>query len=330
MNTTILGTGSYLPKEVLTSEELDVRLGVDAGWIFDKTLIRERRVAAPHEASSDLATEAAQRALDAACVDAADVDLIVLATSTPDQPLPATACLVQRNLGATGAAAFDVGAVCTGFVYALSVADAMLAANPQYEAALVIGVDTYSRILDYTDRRTACLFGDGAGAVVLGRSAGTAGILGGVLGADGSLADLVQIPGGGSRKPASADTVEHGDHFFKMRGREVRTVTGAAISGLIDDVLKSAGVTMDDVDLVVPHQANGVMMREWSDKLGIGSDVMHMTVGTTGNTGAASVPICLDDAARADRLAAGDIVLLVAFGGGFTWGGHVLRWNGCV
>jgi len=328
MNTTILGTGSYLPKEVLTSEELGARLGVADGWIFDKTLIRERRVAAPHEASSDLATEAAQRALDDAGIDAADVDLIVLATSTPDQPLPATACLVQRNLGAAGAAAFDVAAVCTGFVYALSVANAMLAATPQYRVVLVIGVDTYSRILDYRDRRTACLFGDGAGAVVLGRTDGPRGILGGVLGADGSLADLVEIPGGGSRKPASADTVEQGDHFFKMRGREVRTAAGTAITGLIADILGAAGITMDDVNLVVPHQANGVMMREWSTKLGLAPEMMHMTVGTTGNTGAASVPIGLDDAARTGRLSTGDIVLTVAFGGGFTWGGLVLRWGG--
>lgn len=327
MNTTILGTGSYLPKEVLTSEELGARLGVAEDWIFDKTLIKERRVAAPYEASSDLATEAAKRALDAAGVDAADVDLIVLATSTPDQPLPATACLVQRDLGAAGAAAFDVAAVCTGFVYALTIADAMLTAGP-HRVALVIGVDTYSRILDYTDRRTACLFGDGAGAVVLGRADGEPGLLGGTLGADGSLAHLVEIPAGGSRKPPTAETVDAGEHFFTMRGREVRAVTGTAVAGLVADVLAAADTRMDDVDLIIPHQANGTMLREWSVTLGLAPELMHMTIGTTGNTGAASVPIGLDDAVRTGRLRVGDTALLVAFGGGFTWGGLVLRWTG--
>ena len=326
MNTTILGTGSYLPKEVLTSADLDVRLGVADGWTFDKTLIRERRVAAPHEASSDLATEAAKRALADAGVAVDEVDLIVLATSTPDQPIPATACLVQRNLSAVGAAAFDVAAVCTGFVYALVLANAMLVATPRYRTALVIGVDTYSRILDYSDRRTACLFGDGAGAVVLGR--GRRGILGSVLGADGSLAHIVDIPGGGSRRPTSPATIAEGDHYFKMQGREVRAVTSTLITGLITDTLDAAGVSLEDVDMVIPHQANGVMMREWSARLGLAPGAMHMTIGRTGNTGAASVPIALDDAARNGRLSEGDIALLVAFGGGFTWGGLVLRWMG--
>lgn len=328
MNTTILGTGSYLPKEVLSSADLEAHLGLAPGWIFERTLIRERRVAAPHEASSDLATEAAERALADAGTSIEDVDLIVLATATPDQPIPATACFVQRNLGATGAAAFDVAAVCTGFVYALVLADAMLAATPRYRTVLVIGVDTYSRILDYTDRRTACLFGDGAGAVVLGQDGSSDhGILGNVLGADGSLSHLVEIPGGGSRRPASEETVAHGDHYFTMLGREVRKVTGAAVVGLVNDTLDAAGIALEDVDLVIPHQANGVMMREWSAKLGLDPDLMHMTVGTTGNTGAASIPIGLDDAARTGRLSAGDIALLVAFGGGLTWGGVAMRWG---
>lgn len=325
MYTTILGTGSYLPKEVLTSSELDARLGVADGWIFEKTLIRERRVAAPYEASSDLATEAAARALDDAGVTAADVDLIVLATSTPDQLIPATACFVQRDLGATGAAAFDVSAVCTGFVYAMVLADAMLTAVPHYGTALVIGVDTYSRVLDYTDRRTACLFGDGAGAIVLGRGEERA-ILGSVLGADGSLAHLIEIPGGGSRRPPSADMIEERDHYFRMLGREVRAVTGASVKCLVASTLEEAGLRLEDVALVIPHQANGIMLREWSATLGLAPEQMYMTIGTTGNTGAASVPIGLDDAVRTGRLKDGDIAVLFAFGGGLTWGGLALRW----
>lgn len=328
MTTAILGTGSYLPQRVLTSAELGESLGVGEQWILDKTGIRERRVAAADEATSDMAAQAANRALRAACVDPTDVDLLIVATSTPDQPMPATACEVQGKIGATHAAAFDVDAVCSGFVFALVTAHSMLLADPEARTALVIGADTYSRILDYNDRRTSVLFGDGAGAVVLGKSTNGQGILATMLGSDGTLSELVQIPGGGSRKPPSPATIEAGEHYFAMRGREVRDLAGRVLPTVVTQVLKGCGLELSDVDLIVPHQANGVMLTELANTLELRPGQMHLTVARYGNTGAASVPITLDDAVRTGRVQENNGVLLVAFGGGMTWGGAALRWAG--
>jgi 3-oxoacyl-[acyl-carrier-protein] synthase-3 len=322
----ILGTGSYVPDSVLTSAELGARLGVGEKWIIDKTRIRERRVAAADEATSDLAAHAARRALDAAGVPAADVDIVLVATSTPDQPMPATACAVQARIGATRAAAFDLDAVCSGFLYALVTARGLLAMDDEARTALVIGADTYSRILDYDDRRTAILFGDGAGAVVLGKTASGAGVLSTVLGSDGTKQDLVRIPAGGSRQPATEATLAAGEHYFAMRGREVRDLAARVLPDVVERVLKSAGLALSDVDLLVPHQANGVMLADLADVLGLRPDQMHLTVGQLGNTGAASVPITLDDAVRSGRVQENDVVVLVAFGGGMTWGGAACRW----
>jgi 3-oxoacyl-(acyl-carrier-protein) synthase III len=328
VNTTILGTGSYLPEHVLTSAELGDRLGIGGQWIVDKTGIRERRVAAAEEATSDLATRAAQRALDAAGIAAADVDLIVLATSTPDQPMPATACLVQANLGATRAAAFDVDAVCSGFVYAFVVAHALLMSDATRTTALVIGADTYSRVLDYTDRRTAVLFGDGAGAVVLRKSSGTdGGVLATTMASDGTTADLVRIPAGGSRTPASRETVDAGLHYFAMRGGDVRRLAGKVLPEVIADLLDAAKLRLDDIDLVIPHQANGVMLAELAATLELRDETMHLTVDRFGNTGAGSIPITLDDAVRKGRVAPGAHLLFIAVGGGMTWGGVAFRWE---
>lgn len=315
-----------MPESVLTSAELGDRLGVGEEWITERTGIQERRIAAPHEATSDLASNAARRALDAAGVVATDVDLIVLATSTPDQPMPATACHVQAKIGANRAAAFDVDAVCSGFVYAFVVAHAMLTADPNLATALVIGADTYSRILDYTDRRTAVLFGDGAGAVVLGRTDGEVSMLASTLSSDGATADLVKIVAGGSRVPASTLTVATGQHHFAMRGGDVRRMAGKTLPAVVSDLLDAASLSLSDVDLIVPHQANGVMLAELANALDLAPDVMHLTVERYGNTGAGSVPITLDDAARAGRLDRDSLLLLVAFGGGMTWGGVALRW----
>jgi 3-oxoacyl-(acyl-carrier-protein) synthase III len=328
MNTAILGTGSYLPHQVLTSAELGERLGIGEQWILDRTHIAQRRIAQPDEATSDLATAAARAALAGAGVDAADVDLIIVATSTPDQPMPATACVVQANLGAVNAAAFDVDAVCSGFIYALTTADALLRARePESGVALVIGAETYSRVLNYADRRTCVLFGDGAGAVVLGRRFDDTGLLVSRINSDGRYAELVQVRGGGSRRPASAETIAAGQHYIEMRGRDVRQLAADVLPNLATDVLASAGLDMSDVDLFVPHQANGTMLADLGAKLGVRPGQMHLTVGRYGNTGAASIPITLDDAVRTGRLAVDDLVLLLAFGGGMTWGGAALRWS---
>lgn len=327
VNTEIRGTGSYLPELVLTSEELAKRLDVDDAWIERKTRIRERRIAAPHEATSDLATHAARRALASAGVDPEEVDIIIVATSTPDRPMPATACTVQSNLGTTRAAAFDVDAVCTGFVYALSVAHSMLIADPRAQTALVIGADTYSRILNYADRSTSVLFGDGAGAVIVGKRNDAEGIRARTLGADGAFADLVQIPAGGSRMPPTRDTVDDGLHHFAMRGREVRDLTMKILPELISDLLADADMDLSEIDVIVPHQANGVMLLDWARELGVRPDVMHTTVERYGNTGAASIPITLDDAVKTGRIASGANLVFVALGGGVTWGGVALTWT---
>ncbi|MFF5987566.1 3-oxoacyl-ACP synthase III family protein [Prauserella flavalba] len=326
MNTAILGTGSYLPDGVLTSAELGARLGVGEEWVLRKTGIRQRRVAAAHEATSDLGSHAAERALEAAGIPAADVDLIVLATSTKDQPMPATACQVQAKIGAHRAAAFDIDAVCTGFVYGLVTANAMLTADPERRVAVVIGADLYSRFLDYDDRRTSCLLGDGAGAVVLAKSGEHQGIITSTIGSDGTLAHLVQIPGGGSRRPPSFETVAGKEHYFTMIGREVRSLAAEVLPEVVAELLKAADLTLEDVELLVPHQANGVMLAEWAESLRLAPGQLHLTVDRYGNTGAASVPITLDDAVRAGRLSPGDIALLLAFGGGMTWGGTAIRW----
>lgn len=326
MQIAITGTGSYLPDRILGNAEIADRLGIGEQWILDKTGIKERRVAASEEATSDLSTVAARRALDAAEVRAADVDVIIVATASPDQPIPATACFVQANIGASRAVGFDLAAACTGFVYALSVARDMLTADPRRQTALVIGADIYSRSVDYSDKKTCVLLGDGAGAVVLQKSTGGGGVLSTSIASDGDLTDLAYIPAGGSRKPASAATLNGGEHYLHMRGREVRETVAGLLPGLISRLLEDAEVAFTDVNLIVPHQANGVMISEWAHSLGVAPHVVHQTVAWSGNTGAASVPIALDDAVRCGVVGRDDIILMIAFGAGVTWGGVMIRW----
>ncbi|HEX6351903.1 ketoacyl-ACP synthase III [Actinophytocola sp.] len=322
----ILATGARLPVRVVTNEELAGPLGVSPDWIEDRTGVRERRRAAAGEATSDLATAAARRALAAAGVDARDVGLIIVGTSTPDMPLPATACQVQANLGACGACAMDIDAVCTGFVYALDVAHKMMRCDPSLRYALVIGGDTYSRILDYRDRRTCVLFGDGAGAVVLGRSEHAARVEYTKLGSDGTKNDYVNIPGGGSRRPSSVEGVNAGEQFFKMNGKLVREFVSEHLPAMVDDVLAGRDLTVSDIDLFVPHQANGRVLEDVSKEMGFLPEQLAVTVDRYGNTGAASIPITLDDAVNAGRAKAGDRVLLAGLGGGMTWGTVLLTW----
>lgn len=327
MNTAIVGTGSYLPEIILANAELAERLHIDEQWILAKTGIQRRRIAEPAQMTSDLAARAATAALDAAGIRAIDVDLIVLATATKDQPIPATASVVQAKIGASRAAAFDVDAACTGFIYGLIAAHSMLLADRRQQVALVIGAELYSRFLDYSDKRTCVLLGDGAGAVVLTKTSTGTGLLSSTLASDGTQANLVEIPAGGSRHPASKDTVASRSHFLKMQGREAREFAAKVLPELVAELLQSADMRLSDVRLIVPHQANGVMLGEWAETLHLTPGQMHTTVREYGNTGAASVPITLDDGVRNGHINNGDVLLLLAFGGGATWGGTTVRWS---
>ncbi len=319
----ILGTGSYLPDRIVSNTEIAGPAGVDADWIERKTGIRTRRRAAPGQATSDLAAEAARRALAAAGADARDVTAIVVATSTPDQPQPATASFVQDLIGAEHAAAVDVNAVCSGFVYALAMAGGLLRSSVTGGAgglALVIGADVYSRILDYQDRKTAILFGDGAGAVVLGPVSSGRGLYAERLRGFGSEHGLIGVAAGGSRRPASAGTLSEGGHYFRMDGRGVRDFVAAQVPKLVHGLLDEARLRPEELHHLVPHQANGVMLRELADRLELPDTRMHLNVEHYGNTGAASIPIALDEAWRGQGVAPGESVLLAGFGGGMNCG----------
>lgn len=322
----IIGTGSYLPDRVVTNAEIAPAAGVDAAWIERKTGIRERRHAAPGQATSNLAAIAADRALLAAGLSPDDVDHVVVATSTPDHPQPATASLVQHLIGARSAGAVDVNAVCSGFVYALAMAEGLLHARGGGHA-LVIGADIYSRILDARDRRTAVLFGDGAGAVVLGAVPAGGGVIGTRLRGHGDEHELIGVRAGGSRLPASVRSVLDGEHFFRMNGRGVREFVTAHVPGAIAGALRESGVSATTVDHFVPHQANGVMLGELAGALDLPNARLHLTVGEFANTGAASVPITLDSAHQSGALRAGDVVLLAGFGGGMNLGVSLCRWT---
>ncbi|WP_327364767.1 3-oxoacyl-ACP synthase III family protein [Streptomyces sp. NBC_01296] len=328
----ILGTGSYLPERIVPNETIAARTGVTPAWIERKTGIRERRYAAPHEAASDLAAEAAVRALENSGTAPEDLAWIVVATSTPDHSQPATAALVQHRLGAYRAAAFDVNAVCSGFAVALHTGARLLAApeaDGRRRRALIIGADVYSRIIDPADRRTAPLFGDGAGAVVLGPVQEGYGLLGTGLRTDGRLHDLIGVTAGGSRMPATPKTVARGDHWFTMRGRDVREFVVRELPGAIAQTLTAFDVHPDEIAHFVPHQANGEMLRSLAGSLGLTRAVLHLPVERHGNTGAASIPLALDHAVRADGgPAEGDLVLLAGFGGGMTVGTALMRWGG--
>jgi 3-oxoacyl-[acyl-carrier-protein] synthase-3 len=321
----IVSVGSYLPSRVVPNAVLERELGLEPGWIFRKTGIRARRRAAGDESTADLATAAAERALAYADLEPQQLDLVVVATSSPDWIQPATACAVQHRLGAHRAAAFDLGAVCSGFVYALGIVSNVLRANTGFRTAIVVAAETYSRILDYRDRSTCVLFGDGAGAVVLGPVPEGEGVLSFALGADGSKADLVQIPAGGARRPATDETVAAREHYFRMDGRAVRRYVRENFAVAAQTALDRAGSSFDEIDLVVPHQANRVMLDECARPLRIPPERFRFTIEKYGNTAAASIPITLDDAITRRRARPLDTALLIAFGGGMTWASCVTR-----
>ncbi|MGV9310723.1 3-oxoacyl-ACP synthase III family protein [Streptomyces sp. NPDC003691] len=322
----ILGTGAYLPPAEVTNDEIAVRAGVTDEWIVRKTGIRSRRRADPGQATSDLAAAAGARALEQAGVGGEEVAYIVVATSTPDHPQPSTAAIVQHRLGAVNAAAFDLNAVCSGFVYALTVVERMLSTEPGPRYGLVIGADIYSRILDGTDRRTAVLFGDGAGAVVLGPAPYGRGNFAASLLTRGDQYELISVPAGGSRTPATARTLDEGLQYFRMDGRRVREFVCDNVPKAVGELLVGAGLNPHEVGHVVAHQANAVLLREIWPALGLPRATLHLTADSYGNTGAASVPVTLDHAHRGGALGDGDVVLLTGFGGGMSMGSVLTRW----
>jgi 3-oxoacyl-[acyl-carrier-protein] synthase III len=322
---TITGIGCHAPERVMTNEELAQIVDTSDEWIVERTGIRERRVAAADEALSDLALPAAKDALGQAGVDPADVDLVVVATVTPDMFFPSTGAIIADQLGAKDAAAYDLSAGCTGFVYAIAQAHSMVSAGLA-EHALVVGGDVLSKIVDWQDRSTCVLFGDGAGAVVIERANG-GGFLGFELGADGSGGLQLYMPAGGSRAPASAETVAARQHFAKMNGREVFKFATRVLVDSAEKVLDQSGVPVEEVDLYVPHQANVRIIDHARKKLGIPAERTVVNVDRYGNTSSGSIPLALGEAEADGRLRAGDLVLMTGMGAGLTWGSALIEWT---
>nr|BBM95959.1 3-oxoacyl-ACP synthase III [Streptomyces sp.] len=321
----ILATGSYLPKDEIGNEEVAQRVSTTAEWIERKTQIRTRRYAAPHEAASDLAARAAQNALDQAGIGVESINYIIVSTSTGDSPSPPTATLVQDAIGAYNAACLDLNVVCSGFVYGLALARDLITLHPG-SLVLVLAAEVYSRILDFDDHRTAVLFADGAGAALVGPVDEPYGFVGVDLRSKGEGHRLIRVEGGGSRKPASHQTVEAGDHYFRMDGRGVRDFVMRDVPPALERLSARTGVPLDAIDHFVPHQGNGVLLQDLVAVSGLTNAQTHRTVEKYGNVGSASVPITLDDANRAGRLKAGELVLISAFGGGLSLGSCLVRW----
>jgi len=321
----IIGTGSYLPARVLSNADLEKMVDTSDEWIRTRTGIKERHIAGEDEVTSHMSAEAARRALESAGVSPSEVDLIIVATVTPDMPFPNTGCVVQELIGADKAFCFDVEAACSGFLYSLETAKGMIG-NGLANTALVIGAEKLSSVVDWEDRATCVLFGDGAGAVVVRAQENGRGIIGSVMGSDGSLSDLLKIPGGGSRWPASAETVERRLHCMKMTGNEVFKHAVRCMCDAGKRVLDLYSLTIDDVDCVIPHQANMRIVRAVASRLGDSFHKFYVNLDRVGNLSAASVPVALDEAARGGKLKKGDIILFIVFGGGFTWGATLMEW----
>jgi 3-oxoacyl-[acyl-carrier-protein] synthase-3 len=321
----IIGTGSYLPEKVLTNFDLEKMVETNNEWITARTGIQERRIAADDEMTSDLAVKAAQNALEMAGVTAEEIDLIIVGTITGDFPWPSTACLVQNKLGAVNAAAWDVSAACSGFVYALASA-AQYLQNGHSKKALVIGAEILSRIIDWEDRNTCILFGDGAGAVVLEAQEGEHGILSSHLHADGSHWQLLYQPGFGARHPASISGIEQRLPFLHMAGNEVFKVAVRSLYDVAIEALEANQMTAKDVHLLFPHQANRRILDAVKKRLDLEDGQMYINVDLCGNTSGASIPLALDEANRKGMISEGDVLMFDAFGGGFTWGATLLRW----
>lgn len=321
----ITGTGMSVPERVVTNHDLEKLVDTSDEWIVTRTGIRERRIASPQEVVSQFAAEAARRAMDMAGLAPGDVDLIVCATVTPDMPIPATACLLQHQLGCRSAAAFDMSAGCSGFIYAQSVAKQFILTG-RYRNVLVIGAELLSKFLDWSDRTTCVIFADGAGAVVLSAGEAPRGVLASAMHTDGSMSDYIELEGGGCKLPPTAETVRAGRHFIRMRGNETFKIAVRQIEEVSREVLASAGLTTADVDWFIPHQANRRIIDAVGARLEIPAERCFVNIDRYGNTSAASIPIALDEAVRAGKIAEGDVILMAAFGAGLTWAASVVRW----
>ncbi|MBE0510079.1 MAG: ketoacyl-ACP synthase III [Chromatiales bacterium] len=317
----ITGTGGYLPERILTNQELEKLVDTNDEWIVERTGIKERRIAEEGENTVDLAEQASRRAIEAAGIQTSDIDLIIVATTTPDQVFPSTACLLQDRLDIHGCPAFDVQAVCTGFVYALAVADKFIKSG-SHKTALVVGAETMSRITDWTDRGTCILFGDGAGAVIL-QASEEAGILSTHIHADGQYRELLQVQNGVSN---GYDKLKEGSAYMEMKGNEVFRVAVNTLGRIVDETLAANEMQKEEIDWLVPHQANIRIISATAKKLRMSMDNVVVTVDKHGNTSGASVPLALDVAVRDGRIQRGDVLLLEAFGGGFTWGSALIRY----
>ena len=324
LRASIIGTGSYLPLRVLDNFELERMVDTNNQWIMERTGIRERRIAAPDETTASMAVEASKLACANAHIDPAELDLIILATVTPDQILPAASCMVQHALGAKQAAAFDLGAACSGFLYASTVATGMITSG-MYQKVLVIGSETLSRFTDYQDRNTCILFGDGAGAAVFVPRRDGTGVLYSKIYSDGEHADQLYVVGGGSKRPASLETVNAREHYIRLTGKAIFKFATNVFVKMIEETVAACGLTSDDVALVIPHQVNERIIDAAMRKLGWPAEKCFVNVDCYGNTSAASVPIALDEALRQGRLHPGETAILLAFGAGLTWGAAVVR-----
>lgn len=320
----VLATGGGTPAKVVTNDFFNYLVEDADNWIFSRTGIRERRFAAPEESTSDLATAAARSALERGNIDPAELDCIIVGTSTSDMILPSAACMVQKNIGAVNAFAFDMNAVCSSFVYAVETADNFIRSG-KYRKVLVIGADTYSKILDFQDQTTCPLFGDGAGALVLGATTEKKGILQSLVKSDGNGWELIQVPSSGSRKPITAETIAARENTFKMEGKKVFVFATDVIPQIIEEVTARAGIRPDQLDHIIPHQANVRIIDFISKKTGIGKEKFLLNLDRYGNTAAASVGLALDENLRNGIIKPGELVLMMGFGGGLSWGGILIQ-----
>jgi 3-oxoacyl-[acyl-carrier-protein] synthase III len=320
----ISGFGAHVPTKVLSNADLEKMIDTNDEWIIQRTGISERRIAGEGESTASMAVDAARKACENAGMDPADVELIIVATMSPEMVVPSTACFVQQGLGAVKAAAFDISAACSGFIYALTIARRMIETG-QFSNALVIGAEALSRFTDYTDRGSCILFGDGAGAVVLKASQGDAGVLYTTIHSDGTGWDYIHIPGGGGRHPATHETVDARLHYVKMRGREVYKFAIEKMQWLLDDCMKACHLGVDDVTMVVPHQVNIRIIESATQKLGFPREKVFVNIAKYGNTSAASIPIALEEAVRGGKIGKGSTIILVGFGAGLTWAGAVVK-----